>query len=153
VTVILDAFAVIAALVGEPAAAEVEKELRRRNADVRISAVNLAEVVDQLVRQAHFDENVVDTALESLIAGGLVVTPADWTIGRLAGQLRARHYHKSAAAISLADCVALGTSLILGATLGTADPALTTVARRVGVRVLPLPDSRGRRPDSSGSGP
>ena len=144
-TVVFDAFAVIAALVGEPAAAEVEKELRSADADVRISTINMAEVLDQLIRQAQLSESTVETAIESLITAGLVIAPVDWTIGRLAGQFRAAITRRTAA-ISLADCVALATSITLGAALGTADPALAATARQTGVRVLALPDSRRRRP-------
>ena len=145
-TIVLDAFAVIAALVGEPAAVEVEQQIRRPNADVRISAVNVAEVVDQLLRQAQLSASAVDSAIDSLVAAGVVIAPVDAAIGRTAGQLRARHYRKKTAAISLADCVALATSLALRATLGTADPALASVARALGVDVLALKDSSGRRP-------
>src|SRR5438309_4552124 len=105
--VVLDAFAVIAALLGEPGAADVEAELRRPGADPRISAVNAAEVVDTMVRVVGVREQAVDASLELLAAGGLVVTPADEKIGRQAGRLRARHYRMRALAVSLADCVAL----------------------------------------------
>jgi PIN domain nuclease of toxin-antitoxin system len=46
----LDTYALIAALAGEPAASEVEAELRMGGAG--ITAVSLAEVIDQLVRPA-----------------------------------------------------------------------------------------------------
>jgi PIN domain nuclease of toxin-antitoxin system len=144
--VVLDAYAVIAALVGEPGAAAVEAELRRPNAGPQISAVDVAEVVDRMVRLAGVTEQAVDASLELLAAGGLVVAPADEHIGRLAGRLRARHYSRRGQAVSLADCIALATSKSLGASLATADPALATIARAEGVPLVALPDSRGRRP-------
>jgi len=146
VTTVLDAFAIIAALAGEPAAAEVEAELRRKDADARVAAINLAEVVDQLIRQAGYSEEAVDVSLESLMAGGLAVVPMDGSLGRLAGRLRARHYDKRTTALSMADCVALATSVTLRATLATADPSLAAAARTEGVTVLGLPDSNGKRP-------
>lgn len=143
-TTVLDAFAVIAALAGEASAAEVEAELRK--GDARITAVNLAEVIDQLVRRVRRSQDEVENSLASLVAGGLGVVPADEAIGRLAGGLRARHYDRRTAAISLADCVALATCALMDATLATADHPLATVARKEGVRVLELPDSNGKRP-------
>jgi len=131
-------------LAGEPAASEVEAELRKGGAG--ITAVNLAEVIDQLVRPAGRAQQKVDTSLASLVAGGLGVIPVDESIGRLAGALRARYYDRRSAPISLADCVALAASSILGATLATADPSLAAVAKRTGVKVLGLPDSTGKRP-------
>ena len=142
-TTVLDAFAVIAALAGEAAAAEVETELRK--GDSSITAVNLAEVVDQLLRQARRSQDEVDNSLASLIAGGLDVVPVDESIGRLAGGLRARHYDRRTAAISLADCVAVATCVVSGATLATADQPLAAVARKEGVRVLRLTGSTGSR--------
>jgi PIN domain nuclease of toxin-antitoxin system len=144
--VLLDAYAIIAALVGEPAAPAVEAELRKPGAELRISAVNEAEVVDTMVRVAGVTKQAVDTSLQLLAAGGLVVTPADEQIGMLAGRLRAKHYDLRSTAVSLADCVALATSMSLGASLATADPALANIARKEGVLVVALPDSRGRKP-------
>ncbi len=123
---------------------EVEAELRRGSAG--ITAVNLAEVIDQLIRPARRSQQDVDTSLASLVAGGLRVIPVDESIGRLAGRLRARHYDRRSAPISLGDCVALAASSVLGATLATADPPLASVAKRTGVNVLRLPDSKGKRP-------
>ncbi len=143
-TTLFDAYALIAPLAGEPAASEVEAELRKGGAG--ITAVNLAEVSDQLVRAARRSQQDVDTSLASLVAGGLGVIPIDESIERLAGGLRARHYDRRRAPISLADCVALAASSILGATLATADPALAAIAKRTGVKVLGLPDSTGKRP-------
>lgn len=74
------------------------------------------------------------------------VVPVDEAIGSVAGGIRADHYQRRNAPISLADCVALAASSVLGAALATADPALATIARRVGVKVVGLPDSAGNRP-------
>ena len=145
-TTVLDAFAVIAALAGEAAAPEVEAELRK--GDSCINAVNLAEVVDQMIRQARRSPGEVEDSLGSLVAGGLDVVPADESIGRLAGGLRARHYDRRTPTISLADCVAVATCVLKGATLATADQPLAAVARKEGVRVLGLPSSTGKRPEA-----
>lgn len=123
---------------------EVEAELRKGG--TAITAVNAAEVIDQLVRLARRSQHEVEASLSSLTAGGLRVVTVDETIGNLAGAIRARHYHRLKSPISLADCIALAASSILGWTLATSDPALAATAKRVGVKVLGLPDSAGIRP-------
>lgn len=140
-TVLLDAFALIALVAGEPAAPLVERELRRADADVCISTVNYAEVLDQLIRVARLPATDVDAALQLLVAGGMRIIAVDEASGRLAGMLRARHYRRGAAAVSLADCFAIAVAASLGARLATADPALVAVAASEGVDVLRLPGS------------
>lgn len=117
-----------------------------RKGGTAITAVNLAEVIDQLVRPARRSPQDVEASLASLAAGGLRIVPVDEAIGRLAGAIRAGHYDRRTAPLSLADCIALAASSVLGVGLATADPALAAVARRLGVKVLGLPDSAGKRP-------
>lgn len=140
-TVVLDAFAVIAAVAGEPAAAAVEHELRQPGADVWISAVNYAEVFDQLIRVARLDGGVVEASMQLLEAAGMRVAPLDPHAGNAAGMLRARHYRRRLAELSLADCCALALATSLDAQLATADPALIAAAAAEGIRVLALPGS------------
>lgn len=145
-TLVLDAYATIAVIAGEVAAPVIQREMRRAGADVCMSAVNLAEVVDQLVRVAGAAPDSVGRSLQMLEVAGLTVVPVDAQVGLAAGELRAKHYRRGVVDVSLADCVAVATSVTLAAALATADPALAAVARREGVRVLGLPDSRGRTP-------
>ena len=142
--VILDAFALIAALAGEVAAPEVEAELR--SGGVAITAVNLAEVIDQLLRPAQRPRDEVEAALASLTAGGMRVLPVDEAMGRIAGEIRAAYYNRSTSPISMADCVALGACKSSRTSLATADGPLAGVARREGITVLALPNSTGIRP-------
>jgi PIN domain nuclease of toxin-antitoxin system len=81
VTVVLDAYAVIAALVGEPARAEVEPHL----ATACISAANLAEVVDVCVRVHGNAELAVRERIDWLRAGGLEVVALDAGLALAAG--------------------------------------------------------------------
>lgn len=145
-TVLLDAFAVIALLANEPAAALVDQEMRRPGADVRVTAVNVAEVYDQLVRVAGSAVDAVDSSLELLAVAGLEVITVDDEMARHAGMLRARHYQRGRIDVSLADCIALAASISIRATLATADPALAATARKERVQVIALPDSEGRQP-------
>jgi len=141
-TVVLDAYAVIAALVGERARAEVEPLLPRGV----VSAPNLAEVVDVCVRVHANDEPAVRERIRWLIAGGLEVAPLEADLALAAGALRARHYRRRGCEISHGDCFALSLAGHRKARLATSDPALASVARTEEIEVLGLPDSRGRRP-------
>lgn len=141
---VLDASALIAFLRGEPAEDEVERLLL--SGAQRISATNLTEVIDQLVRVwGHSFDEVIER-LYWLAADGLEVVDVDIERGALAGYLRARCYNRRDHAISLADCHALATALALDDSIATADPAVAAVAREEHVAVVALPDSTGRRP-------
>ena len=142
---VLDASALIAFLLDEPAAPIVEQRIREAGQDACISCVNLVEVVDQLIRVlGHAEEHVTDS-MDWLMAGGLLFMPADGDMGRLAGQLRARHYRRGAQ-VSLGDCMALSTAISFNRSLATSDAALAEIARLEGVEVLALPNSQGRTP-------
>jgi len=133
-------------LLDEPAAAEVERELRDPTTIVSVSAINLAEVVDVMARiYRRTPEETLD-ALALLESGGLRVTPVDADIGLEAGALHAQHYDRRTSALSMADCVALATARVMQEPLATSDPALAAAAKASGVEVMPLPDARGRRP-------
>ena len=46
----------------------------------------------------------------------------------------------------MADCFLLAHGLAEAGTVVTSDPAIAAVARALGVNVIGLPDSQGRRP-------
>lgn len=140
---VLDAQAIVAAFVGEPAAGEVEALLRGGDGPPRICAANVAEIIDVLARFRSQGIERVEERLDWLIAGGLVVTAVDDGIARRAGAVRAHHYHVRQRPISLADCLALVTALGLDDVLVTSDPHLLDAAIAEGCRVRALPDSRG----------
>ncbi|MCK6553626.1 PIN domain-containing protein [Candidatus Binatia bacterium] len=139
---VLDAYAVIAALVGERARADVEPLLR----DGVLCAPNLAEVLDVCVRVHGNDEFVVRERVRWLLSGGLTVVPLESGVALDAGALRARHYRRRHCEVSQGDCFALALARQRGLALATADPDLATVARTEKVRLVSLPDSSGRRP-------
>ncbi len=142
---VLDASALIAALIGEPARGEVERILRERPPPA-IAAVNLGESIEWLLRIAGQPERVVRRQVNLLLVGGLQVEPMWVPTARLAAVLRARHYHRARAPISLADCACLATAQTLGASMATTDPDLAHVGRQIGLGVIALPDSQGRLP-------
>ena len=136
---VLDAFAVIALLRGEPAAPEVRQLLER--GDAVLTALGLAEVIDNLVRVvgASDEEAVLDVAQLGLSDA----VPVDADLALRAALLRARHYHRTNRAVSLADCVAAEAARMLGTRLATADPHLLDLCRDDGIAAIPLPDSSG----------
>jgi PIN domain nuclease of toxin-antitoxin system len=146
---VFDASALLAFLRDEPAAVTVEEHIRKAGDDACISSVNLVEVVDKLIRVYGNSEEYVADTMDWLMAGGLLFMPTDGDMGRLAGELRARHYRRRDSELSHADCMALSTAISLGRPLATTDPALVAAARKEGVEVLALPNSRGQTPAAS----
>jgi len=140
---ILDAQAVIALLREEAAAEEVGRLVA---SPTMLSALNAAEVLDQMVRVFGHDAADIHADLARLQRGGLWFAPVTDEVGILAGQLRARHYHRTRRAVSLADCVAAATALTEKQPLATADPALVAMVRDQGGQVHALPDTGGNMP-------
>lgn len=146
---LLDAYALIAFLAGEPSGDEVEPLLRDRDDLPVITAVNVAEVVDRMARTAGHDPVVVMQQLMNLRNGGLEVLAMDAFDGAGAGSFRNRFYDRQHAPLSLADCFVLIAALRYGQTVVTADAVLARTATEIGLTVKGLPDSSGLRPDSS----
>ena len=142
-TDILDAFALVALMLDEPAAPEVEALLRR--GDTLMTTTNLGEALDQLHR-------VHGAALEGLraqltpVIGEAVglVEPSEALTWR-AVELRARHYRRRVSELSLADCVALAAAGP-GDRLATADPPLAEAAVAEGIELVALPSAAGKPP-------
>ncbi|MEN3284464.1 MAG: hypothetical protein V7607_5604 [Solirubrobacteraceae bacterium] len=142
-TVLLDAFVLIALLRCEPAA-DVETILRRGEA--AMSAVNLAEALDALQRVDGVDRARLDTLTGPLVHESVVLLAVDEHTARDGADVRARRYHRTRAPLSLADCLLLAAARGSQAIVATADRPLAAAARAEGVEINPLPDSRGRRP-------
>lgn len=143
-TVLLDAFALIALLRDEPAADEVETILRRGEA--AMSAVNLAEALDVLQRVDGIDRARLDTFTGPLIRESLALLAVEERTARDGADIRARRYHRTRAPLSLADCLLLAAARGAQAVVATADRPLASAARAEEIEVAALPDSRGRRP-------
>lgn len=141
--VVLDAFALIALTLDEPAASEVEATLRR--GDCAVSSVNLTEAIDQLGRVHERDVDELRAAFAPVLGEVLAVVAADEAVAWRAAELRRRHYRRRVSELSLADCLALASARP-GDRLATADPPLARAARAEGIEVVALPDTAGRRP-------
>jgi predicted nucleic acid-binding protein len=135
VSVLLDAFALVALLAEEPAADEVEALLRR--GDAALTAINLAEALDVLQRVQGIARERLETLTGPLVREGLKLLPVDERMARAAADIRARHYHRTRAPVSLADCVLVAAARSSDV-LATADRPLLRVARAEGVQVREL---------------
>ena len=139
--IILDSFAVIALFRDEPAASQV-RALIGGEQGVALSVLGVSEVLDHLVRVFGADED--DAVLDLAQLGLQPALGVDDTVAMHAGLLRARHYHRTTRAVSLADCVAATLARWRKARLATADPDLLELCREEGIDVQALPDSSGR---------
>lgn len=144
---ILDAYAVLAYVKDEASASAVRPLLVAPGAS--LTSVGVAEVIDHLVRVVGADEEeaVLDLAQIGLLDG----LPVDSAIGVTAGRLRARHYHRTRCAVSLADCVAAEVARSRRQPLATSDPHLLDVCHAEDIAITVLPGSDGTtwtRPDN-----
>jgi uncharacterized protein with PIN domain len=141
----LDAYALVALVVDEPAAAEVEALLRE--GDSVVVTANLAEAIDVAHRVHGHSVEEVRSALEPLfLARALSARASEEPDAWLAAELRGRHYDRRHRALSLADCFLLAHALVAEDRIATADPPVADVARAEGIGVVALPDSTGTRP-------
>jgi uncharacterized protein with PIN domain len=142
----LDAYAVVALVADEPAADEVEEILRAGG--VRVVVANLAESIDISHRVNGLPLGEVRGALAPLLDAEVIEPVASMvTEAWLAAELRAKHYDKRTAALSLADCLLLAHALEAQEAIATANSSLADAARSEGVDVVALPDSAGARPE------
>jgi predicted nucleic acid-binding protein len=136
---VLDAFAVIALLKGEPAAAQVQALIEAGGS--ALTTLGVAEVVDHLVRLvgATDEDAVLDVAQLGL------EDPIELDHGTAihAALLRARHYNAKACQVSLADGVAAAAARTRGTAIVTSDPHLLHMCHAEGIAVIALPDSTG----------
>jgi predicted nucleic acid-binding protein len=133
---LLDAYALVAFLVGGPAAPQVRGLLREAGASV--AAANLAEALDVCARTYGLPMERAMAVLEPLLDGTLGSVPLDLTRAQRAAAIRARHYHRASRPISLADAI-LVASAGPGDRIATADPDVLAVAQAEHIATIPLP--------------
>lgn len=137
---LLDASCLIALAKDEPAAGRVEALLREGFS--AITAVNLLEVADALVRRAGWPADEVQRWLSFIVGPIVRVEPVKEQHAWTGAVLRARYYKRKTCELSLADCVLLACCGE-GDAVATSDPSVALVARAEGIEVIALPDSRG----------
>lgn len=133
---LLDAYALVAFLVGGPATQQVRALLRE--GDTAVATANLAEALDVSERVHGLPIARAMEVLEPLLEGPVAVLHLDITVARRAAEIRARRYHRTSRPISLADAV-LVASAGRGDRIATADPDVLAVARAEGLEALTLP--------------
>jgi uncharacterized protein with PIN domain len=142
---LLDAYALVALVADEPAAAEVENILRE--GETRVVIINLAEAVDSAQRVHRLSSADVRTTLEPLLLSEvLLAAVSDEPQAWLAAEIRIEHYNRRTAPLSMADCFLIAHALTDDRAIATADLPLADVARAAGVEVIALPTSAGERP-------
>jgi predicted nucleic acid-binding protein len=133
---LLDAYALIAFLVGGPAAPQVRAILRA--GDAAVATANLAEALDVSQRTYGLRIPRAIEALEPLFEGPLTPILLDLDVACRAAEIRATYYDRSSRPISLADAV-LVASAKRGDQIATADPDVLAVADAEGLGLVTLP--------------
>jgi predicted nucleic acid-binding protein len=133
---LVDAYALIAFLVGGPATPQVRAILR--GGDAAVATANLVEVLDVSQRVHGLPISRAVEVLEPLLEESLTPVSLDSTVARRAAEIRAGHYHRSSRPISLADAVLIGSAKP-GDRIATADPDVLAVARAEKVELVALP--------------
>ena len=133
---LLDAYALIAFIIGGRAAPQVRALLR--GGDAGLATVNLVETLDVSQRIHGLPVERVTEILDPLFEGPLTLLTLDRIVARRAAELRARHYHRMTRPISLADAVLLA-SAGRNDRLATADPDVLAVAQAAGMETVGLP--------------
>lgn len=141
---LLDANAFVALLRREPGGVEVAELIRSDSCATPAPCV--AEVVDKLIRRHGIDSESLAEKLKPLLAESVVVLGIDAPTAWRAGEIRAAHYHRKTTKLSLADCLLLAAANS-DDKIATSDRAVAATANRLGIDLIPLLDSKGRRPE------
>lgn len=126
-SVVLDAYALVAYFREEPAADAVQRVLWEER--THLSAVQAAEVIDRMSRVYGADPDELEVIITAL---GITVEPLDAALAVRAGRLRARYHRPTGRTLSLADSCCVALALELGMPVLTADPVLLEVLRTAG---------------------
>lgn len=129
--VVLDSWAVLAYLEGEPAGSVVSEIITRAHEQyipLLMTAVNAGEVWYIIARE--ISESDADSAIESLEKMGIEFVEVDWPLARVAGTFKAKHR------MSYADCFAAALAKSRKAELVTGDREFGQVENDVRVHWL-----------------
>jgi predicted nucleic acid-binding protein len=133
---LLDAYALIAFMVGGPATPQVRVILRE--GDAAVATANLAETLDVSQRLHGLPIARAMEILEPLLEGPLTAIALDVEVARRAAGIRAERYHRSSRPLSLADTVLIASAKP-GDRIATADAHVLAVAREQKLEPLALP--------------
>jgi predicted nucleic acid-binding protein len=133
---LLDAYALIAYVIGGPAQEKVRAILREGK--TAIATANLVEVFDVAERVHGLPIPRAADVIEGLFAAALSVVQLDEHMARRAGELRVEYYHRSHSPLSLADVILLASAQP-GDRIATADPDVLKTAATLGIETIELP--------------
>jgi predicted nucleic acid-binding protein len=134
---VLDAYALIAYVIGGPAQEKVITILREGK--TAIATANLIEVFDVVGRRHAYPVQRVSEILEPLFSGSLSIVHLDEHLARRAAEMRVEHYHRSRSPLSLADVVLIASARA-GDRIATADPDVLEAAGTLGIETVVLPE-------------
>lgn len=135
---LLDANALVAVILGEPAMEPVRGLLREGNA--AMVAPNVVEVYDIAVRREGLPLEKVAEVVESLFEGTIEQLTVDVNLARLAAEIRAEHYHRETRALSLTDVILLAAAMPADR-IATSDSDVLIVAAELAIGTIELPPS------------
>jgi predicted nucleic acid-binding protein len=135
--ILLDAYALIAFMVGGPAATQVRAILRE--GDAAFATTNLAETLDVSQRLYGLPIARAMDVLEPLFDGPLRPIPLDLSVAQKAAEIRAKHYHRTSCPLSLADAVLIASAK-QDDSIATADPHVLAVAKIEKIKPVALPE-------------
>lgn len=138
-SVLLDANALLAVLVAEPAMDRVLSLIRQGN--TAMTGANIAEVFDVGIRRKGLSPARMTELVEPLFDGPIACVPVDRGLARPTGILRGTRYHRSKSRISLADAVLLAAAQP-DDKIATSDSGVLAVAADLGIGTIELPPSR-----------
>lgn len=144
--IVVDAGPVVSLLLDDEAAGEVAAVLGAADR-IRISVVNVTEILDVLRRVHRTDAGAAADAMDRFLDEVAEPVAATRELAARAADVRARRYHHRDRDVSLADCFVIATALPDEA-IATSDEAVARVARQEGIDVVALPNARGRRPSA-----
>jgi predicted nucleic acid-binding protein len=136
----LDANALVAVILGEPAMRQVLGLIRE--GDAAMTAVNIIEVYDVASRREGLSLDRVKEVVEPLFEGTIEPVPVDADLARAAAEIRIEHYHRKKRPLSLAD-VALLAAAQSPDRIATSDSGVLAIAAELGIETIELPRSDG----------
>jgi predicted nucleic acid-binding protein len=138
VRTLLDANALLAVILGEPAMETVGGLLREGK--TAMVTPNVVEVYDVAVRREGLPLQKVAEVVEALFEGTIEQVTLDVSLARRAAEIRAEHYHRETRALSLADVILLAAARPADR-IATSDSDVLAVAAEIEIGVIELPPS------------
>lgn len=133
---LLDAYALVAYLVGGPAQGKVKSILREGK--TAVATANLVETFDIGERLYGLPVSRASEKIEGLFATSLAIVSLDEHLARRAAELRVEHYHRSRRPLSLADVILIASARS-GDCIATADPDVLSTAEELRIETVELP--------------